>query len=219
MASAAALSPAQPPCSSQQRWRQRAPPPLPAAARRRLYRPSLLHASIDDEPVLSEDEPLSSADDVPSSSSSGPDGGSMRRDAWRVPIPPHLHGKAPRKHWNANALAFLGDSVWEVSARETEGSRHQHAYVGPPCLSCAANLRLHAPTACLPLPHTTPPLFSCTRGGASSTHPRGKTATSHWSLSMCEQRRRWVGQAVWRRCTWRSAILHGARQPRQPWQL
>jgi hypothetical protein len=41
-------------------------------------------------------------------------GGSMSRDEWRVPLPPHLHGKAPRKHWNANALAFLGDSVWEV---------------------------------------------------------------------------------------------------------
>ncbi|KAI7841706.1 hypothetical protein COHA_004573 [Chlorella ohadii] len=41
----------------------------------------------------------------------------MRRDAWRVPIPPHLHGKAPRKHWNANALAFLGDSVWELYTR------------------------------------------------------------------------------------------------------
>lgn len=38
----------------------------------------------------------------------------MTRDRWRVPVPPHLHGKAPRKHWNANALAFLGDSVWEV---------------------------------------------------------------------------------------------------------
>ena len=46
---------------------------------------------------------------------SGGSGGSMSRDEWRVPLPPHLHGKAPRKHWNANALAFLGDSVWEVS--------------------------------------------------------------------------------------------------------
>lgn len=41
----------------------------------------------------------------------------MQRDRWRVPIPPHLHGKAPRKHWNANALAFLGDSVWELYVR------------------------------------------------------------------------------------------------------
>lgn len=41
----------------------------------------------------------------------------MARDRWRVPLPPHLHGKAPRKHWNANALAFLGDSVWELYVR------------------------------------------------------------------------------------------------------
>lgn len=71
--------------------------------------------------MLSDEEPLSSLDGVLGSSESGqltegsPSGGSMRRDRWRVPLPPHLHGKAPRKHWNANALAFLGDSVWEVS--------------------------------------------------------------------------------------------------------
>ncbi|KAL4444377.1 hypothetical protein ABPG75_012114 [Micractinium tetrahymenae] len=41
----------------------------------------------------------------------------MGRDRWRVPLPPHLRGKAPRKHWNANALAFLGDSVWELYVR------------------------------------------------------------------------------------------------------
>lgn len=55
------------------------------------------------------------ADDGSSPSTSGGNGGgSLRHDRWRVPVPPALHGKAPRKHWNANALAFLGDSVWEV---------------------------------------------------------------------------------------------------------
>lgn len=32
-----------------------------------------------------------------------------------MPPPPDLGGKSPRKSWNALALAFLGDSVWEVS--------------------------------------------------------------------------------------------------------
>lgn len=31
-----------------------------------------------------------------------------------MPPPPDLGGKDPRKYWNATALAFLGDSVWEV---------------------------------------------------------------------------------------------------------
>ena len=34
----------------------------------------------------------------------------------RLPPAPNLHGKTPRRQWNANALAFLGDSVWEVGA-------------------------------------------------------------------------------------------------------
>jgi ribonuclease-3 family protein len=59
----------------------------------------------------------SASSSITSSSERGGGGGSMQRDTWRVPIPPHLHGKAPRRHWNANALAFLGDSVWELYAR------------------------------------------------------------------------------------------------------
>lgn len=31
-----------------------------------------------------------------------------------LPPPPDLGGKHPRKSWNATALAYLGDSVWEV---------------------------------------------------------------------------------------------------------
>ena len=31
-----------------------------------------------------------------------------------LPPPPSLRGRLPRKHWNALALAYLGDSVWEV---------------------------------------------------------------------------------------------------------
>ncbi|KAK9814920.1 hypothetical protein WJX73_002089 [Symbiochloris irregularis] len=34
-----------------------------------------------------------------------------------VPPPPDLKGKAPRVSWNAVALAYLGDSVWELYAR------------------------------------------------------------------------------------------------------
>ena len=32
-------------------------------------------------------------------------------------VPPglDLKGKQPRAHWNAVALAFLGDSIWEVT--------------------------------------------------------------------------------------------------------
>ena len=45
-------------------------------------------------------------------STSTPDGGSP---ATPLPPPPNLRGKAPRKYWNPASLAFLGDSVWEVS--------------------------------------------------------------------------------------------------------
>ena len=37
-----------------------------------------------------------------------------KRKTAPVPPPPNLHGKQPRKYWNAAALAFLGDAVWEV---------------------------------------------------------------------------------------------------------
>ena len=39
---------------------------------------------------------------------------SNRKSSSPLPPPPNLQGKAPRKYWNAAALAFLGDSVWEV---------------------------------------------------------------------------------------------------------
>lgn len=32
-----------------------------------------------------------------------------------LPPPPELNGKKPQSSWNATALAFLGDGVWEVS--------------------------------------------------------------------------------------------------------
>jgi hypothetical protein len=31
-----------------------------------------------------------------------------------LPPPPDLNGKKPQRSWNATALAFLGDGVWEV---------------------------------------------------------------------------------------------------------
>lgn len=34
-----------------------------------------------------------------------------------LPPSPPLNGKAPRKHYNAIALAFLGDSIWEMYVR------------------------------------------------------------------------------------------------------
>lgn len=34
-----------------------------------------------------------------------------------VPAPPHLSGQALRSNWNATALAYLGDAVWELYAR------------------------------------------------------------------------------------------------------
>lgn len=43
--------------------------------------------------------------------------GSERRDKTRLPSPPHLGGKQPDKSWNPSSLAFLGDSVWELYAR------------------------------------------------------------------------------------------------------
>lgn len=122
----------------QQRWR---PGPAAAAAGRQPSAAASWRCQAADadgmgswdveSPVLSDDDALSSWDDAsprasPGSGAASPSssggssrngsssGGSMARDRWRVPLPPHLHGKAPRKHWNANALAFLGDSVWEV---------------------------------------------------------------------------------------------------------
>lgn len=36
-----------------------------------------------------------------------------------MPPAPSLLGKAPRKYWSANALAFLGDAVWELYIRRS----------------------------------------------------------------------------------------------------
>jgi hypothetical protein len=33
-----------------------------------------------------------------------------------LPRPPDLRGKSPRSSWNATALAFMGDAVWEVGS-------------------------------------------------------------------------------------------------------
>lgn len=98
------------------RQQQQRPPPPPGCRhrpqlRRRGLRCCAGSSSVDEPPLLSDEDALSSEDQP---GSSGGNGGSLRRDEWVVPLPPHLHGKAPRRHWNANALAFLGDSVWEV---------------------------------------------------------------------------------------------------------
>jgi ribonuclease-3 family protein len=36
-----------------------------------------------------------------------------------IPVPPNLSGQALRSNWNATALAYLGDAVWELYARST----------------------------------------------------------------------------------------------------
>lgn len=51
-----------------------------------------------------------------------------------LPPPPFLHGKAPTKYWNAHALAFLGDAVWELYIRRTyfhppKNMRSYHTHV------------------------------------------------------------------------------------------
>lgn len=43
--------------------------------------------------------------------------GTERRKKTRLPSPPNLGGKQPDKSWNPSSLAFLGDSVWELYAR------------------------------------------------------------------------------------------------------
>ncbi|PSC72418.1 ribonuclease III [Micractinium conductrix] len=61
-----------------------------------------------------------SDDGVPSTSKGEEVSIAAEKRQWsrpRLPLPPHLRGKVPRRHWNAGALAFLGDSVWELYAR------------------------------------------------------------------------------------------------------
>ena len=39
-----------------------------------------------------------------------------------IPAPPNLSGQALRSNWNATALAYLGDAVWELYARRAHFS-------------------------------------------------------------------------------------------------
>jgi len=48
-----------------------------------------------------------------------------------LPAPPDLSGKVVRANWNATALAYLGDSVWEV-----RGPHH----IGPGAPGCSQML-------------------------------------------------------------------------------
>ena len=42
---------------------------------------------------------------------------SEQRGRTKLPSPPDLGGKQPEKSWNPSSLAYLGDSVWELYAR------------------------------------------------------------------------------------------------------
>lgn len=49
-----------------------------------------------------------------------------------LPPVPHLEGKDVRANWNATALAFLGDSVWEVCKLHSSLLPLQIAFTKPP---------------------------------------------------------------------------------------
>ncbi len=58
-----------------------------------------------------------------------------------LPAPPDLSGKVVRANWNATALAYLGDSVWEV-----RGPHHS----GPGAPGCSQMLRVRYGLSLLP---------------------------------------------------------------------
>lgn len=97
--------PLPPPTCSWCHWRQQR---LPACA---ASSSSACFASVSEmegeQPVLSDLDVSEPEDSGTSTRGSDGSGGSLRRDQWRVPLPPHLHGKAPRKHWNANGRGWM----------------------------------------------------------------------------------------------------------------
>jgi hypothetical protein len=110
-----------------------------------------------------------------------------------LPAPPDLSGKVVRANWNATALAYLGDSVWEV-----RGQHHRPATAGravtvalvllvvacpthPPRQGAMqSELGLTAGGACR----------SCTCGGTTSTRRAGCRCTMRGSPRRSAPRRR-----------------------------
>lgn len=84
-----------------------------------------------------------------------------------LPNPPNLHGKSPRKFWNAVALAFLGDSVWEV----------RQSY-GPLLLAQIMHLK-YLFIKFIFKQHIHNLLCSSMLGGNSSIHRQGSRHTMH----------------------------------------
>ena len=156
------LPPLPPPASRQQRRRPTARAAA-AAAGRAAAAAAAASATEDEEPVLSDPEASDLEDSGPSTS-----GGSMRHDRWRVPVPPALHGKAPRRHWNANALAFLGDSVWEVR-RVLQAPR-------PACGQPAGEALASTAVGCAARQPALPVRPNCRRRRASARPPSPATA-------------------------------------------
>ena len=96
-----------------------------------------------------------------------------------LPPPLDLQGKNPRAHWNAIALAFLGDSLWEV-------------------LSCCAN--------CMPLQPKLPhPL--CMQLYARRRHFSPPRRLSEYALSVTEDVR--AESQVRGRHSWLATLLRG----------
>ena len=69
-----------------------------------------------------------------------------------MPPAPSLLGKAPRKYWSANALAFLGDAVWEASRQRGALPQHRALRLAQPSPTqpCGAAAAIHSPELFLP---------------------------------------------------------------------
>lgn len=116
--------------------------------------------------------------------------------AGMLPAPPDLSGKVVRANWNATALAYLGDSVWEVRRCVPQDAHGRTGCCRCPVASAARtslSYTSHPSEAlCSCQPRVTAGRLrrSCTCGGTTSTRQAGCRSTTRVSPRRFAPRRR-----------------------------
>ncbi len=104
-----------------------------------------------------------------------------------LPPPPDLGGATPSSRWNAASLAYLGDSVWEVSGRRHTITDNAAGWESQPAATSTFHIHIHS---------RKPPQRSRCAPPATATGPgrrRPPTPSCGWSTP-----RRWCvgGQTI-----------------------